>query len=319
MTFKPLLAAKKRKEQSQEEFLDMIAKHLSREPMGATPKIDGIRCTCQETHVPRDLCLPLTRSLKLIPNLHIREQLRTQVTPGIDGELTCGKTFQAVTSGVMTESGKPDFTYYVFDYFDHQLSYQTRLMRMENFYLERPAFVKILTPVIITSIDQLLKLDEEYVQQGAEGTMIRLMSSPYKQGRSTQREGYLIALKRFEDAEAMIIGSYEEMHNDNPQSLNELGYTERSSHKANMSGKGRLGGFYVRNLSDSVEFKVGSGFTASDREFYWAQRDAMIGKIIKYKHQPHGRKDKPRTPIFLGIRDPRDMDAITTPDQGELL
>jgi hypothetical protein len=32
-----------------------------------------------------------------------------------------------------------------------------------------------------------------------------------------------------------------------------------------------------------------------------------MGKVVKYKSQPTGVKDKPRFPVFLGFRDVVDM------------
>jgi hypothetical protein len=29
----------------------------------------------------------------------------------------------------------------------------------------------------------------------------------------------------------------------------------------------------------------------------------VVGKRVKYKHQPHGAKDKPRCPVFIGFRE----------------
>jgi DNA ligase-1 len=137
--------------------------------------------------------------------------------------------------------------------------------------------------------------------------MLRSYEGPYKQGRSTENEGYLVKVKRFEDSEAEILGAFEEMHNDNAKETNELGRTKRSTAQAGLIPSGVLGGFDVRDLKTGVEFSVGSGFTAEMKAEYWQARENLVGSIIKYKHFPSGGKDKPRHPIFLGMRSKEDM------------
>lgn len=59
----------------------------------------------------------------------------------------------------------------------------------------------------------------------------------------------------------------------------------------------------VTDIHSSVNFSVGSGFTMAQRETYWRDAQALIGKIIKYKYFSIGVLNKPRHPIFLGFRD----------------
>jgi DNA ligase-1 len=160
---------------------------------------------------------------------------------------------------------------------------------------------------IITTEKDLLEYEETALDAGHEGVMVRSVDGPYKQGRSTVKEGWLLKLKRFEDSEAEIIGFYERMHNTNEAKTNALGRTERSSAKDGKVGLGVLGGFVVRDLKTGVEFEVGSGLDAEQQKDFWAKRPELLGGILKYKFFPVGIKDKPRHPIFLGFRDKRDM------------
>ena len=77
---------------------------------------------------------------------------------------------------------------------------------------------------------------------------------PYKCGRSTVREGYLLKLKRFADGEAVILGCCEQMHNANAAQQDAFGRTKRSSHKDNKIGKATLG------AKDAPRFPVWLGF-----------------------------------------------------------
>jgi DNA ligase-1 len=67
-----------------------------------------------------------------------------------------------------------------------------------------------------------------------------------------------------------------------------------------------MGALIVRDLKTKVEFNIGTGFTANDRIDWWhwatTQTPASPKPIIKYKFFPVGVKDKPRHPVFLGVR-----------------
>jgi DNA ligase-1 len=50
-----------------------------------------------------------------------------------------------------------------------------------------------------------------------------------------------------------------------------------------------------------VEFEIGTGMDDHTRAVLW--RTPPIGKQVKFKFQPTGIKDKPRFPVYLGIRE----------------
>lgn len=287
-------------------------------PVYATPKIDGIRCLTIKPAIVRGIdqrCDPVTRNLKPIPNLHVRRLLE-QLPVGLDGELVSGTSatgnFNGTSSDIMSEEGWPEFRYIVFDFghqhiFDtgNQIGYLERIKLLESLALSEHCVV--LSPVRINNPDELRAYEEACLQQGYEGAMIRQPSSPYKFGRSTINEQYLLKIKQFEDSEAEVIGFAEKFHNANEPTLNPLGYQERSSHQGNMHPTGVLGALCVRDTKSGVEFQIGTGFTDAERESIWRNREGHLGKLVKYKHQPHGKVDKPRFPVFIGWRDVRDL------------
>lgn len=311
--FRPMLAASQPRDYSSDRFHQAL-----RFPVIATPKLDGIRCITSNHGVPGpgEESVPVCRSLKPVPNDHIRAMI-AKLPPGLDGEiityvdrglfepLTSPKPFNAVQSDVMSFAGKPLFKYHVFDHsiFLHNCVYEARLVDLDR--SELPDFCVKVPSTYIESLSQLLEYEAEQVAAGYEGICFRTPDSPYKHGRSTLREQWLVKLKRFVTEEATIIGVEEEMGNDNPVTLSETGYAERSSHKVNMRGKNRLGALIVKNAQG--EFKVGTGFSADQRTNLWVAQAAIIGKTITFKHQPHGAKDLPRIPVFVGFRDRRDM------------
>lgn len=269
----------------------------------ASPKLDGIRALVVNGKL-------VSRTFKPIPNAHIRNTLSIPELEGLDGELTVGTTFQDSSSGVMSRDGAPDFTYWVFDHVADDLTelFYKRLARAkaiaDNY---RHLNVRFVEHTMVAGIESLTTYEADAVANGYEGVMVRKAGSPYKCGRSSAKEGYLGKIKRFEDGEAEITGFYEMFHNQNPEDKDAFGRTKRSTRAEGMVPADLLGGFIVRDLKDGVNFEVSTGLTQAQRKDYWAQRQSLIGTILKYKHQPAGRLDKPRLPVFLGFRDREDM------------
>lgn len=284
-------------------------KSLIKFPVLATPKLDGIRCLVIDGKA-------VTRKFKDVPNHYIRRKISLECPEGLDGEIVIPTaTFNEISSSVMSEEGKPNFKFYVFDYVsgtDHANLvdglHKPYWKRMEELAaLEVPDFVVKVLPRQIESLSELDALEEKFLNAGYEGVMIRSAHSPYKCNRSTAKEGYLLKIKRFRDAEATIIGFEERMHNENEAKIDELGHTKRSSHKENMVPAGTLGDLLVKDVTSGIEFKIGTGFDDALRAEIWGNKEKYQGKLVKYKHQEAGKKDKPRFPVFLGFRDERDI------------
>lgn len=289
--FKPMLAT--------DAELDKL-----RFPLLASAKLDGIRAVVREGVV-------YSRSNKPIPNKHVQELFSEY--QWLDGELIVGdptsKTvYRDTSSGVMSEEGTPDVSFFVFDHVvDIAASYRSRSLLIEAAIKKYKAKqVEIHQQIEISSIDRLLTFEARVLELGYEGLILRDPNAPYKMGRSTVKEGYLLKLKRFMDSEAVVIGFEERMRNGNIAKTNELGRTARSSHKENKHGRGDLGALVLRT-PDGVEFSCGTGFTDSERGEIWASRDRLLGATAKYKFFPVGVKEAPRHPVFLGWRMKEDM------------
>lgn len=279
-------------------------------PVYFPPKLDGIRCLITEKG-------PLSRMLKEIPNLHIRNTLSHLGLVGLDGELIIGDprdpdVYRNTTSSVMRIKGEPEFTFHVFDDFMAGGTWEERFQSIINedsygHYEGVP--VQLVPHPLILNEAQLEEMEAQYLLEGYEGGMLRSPDGPYKMGRSTAIEGYLLKLKRFEDSECEILGFEELMHNGNVGVRNALGRTERSSHKANMIGLGTLGTLLVRDIYSGVEFRIGNGkgLTAELRQEIWNNKEKYLGSIWNYRFFPGGVKDKPRFPSLWGPRVSIDM------------
>jgi len=275
-------------------------------PVIVSPKLDGIRCLMQGG-------VALSRTLKPIPNKHIQEWANTHcfALQGFDGELIVGNAtsstvYRDTNSFVMSHDKVGPFKYFVFDMWDQSSTPYN--MRLSNITTNAPAITNfvVLNYKVCNNKYEILIFEEQMLELGYEGLIIRNPETEYKYGRCTIKEANAFKLKRFEDAEAVITGFEEEMYNGNNAETNELGRTKRSTAKAGLSGKNTLGAFICKT-DKGIEFKIGSGFDQADRESFWNNQPDLLGQIVKYKHFPIGVKDKPRHPIFLGFRNKIDM------------
>lgn len=297
-------------------------------PVLISPKYDGVRAIVRDGVV-------LSRSLKPIPNPYV--QSRFGHLEGADGELIVGdptakdvynRTVSVVMSGSHDTLEDDSLQFYVFDVvpgtcikshdmdgdvtwepIDAQLGYQYRLQAASDTFCGKGA--TIVPPRWVYGQEEALEAQQSYMEQGYEGAMLRDPNGPYKFGRSTVKEGGLLKMKLFDDAEATIIGFEEMMHNENDHiattaDAEAAGLRKRSTRKSGMVPAGVLGTLLCRT-AEGVEFGIGSGFTALDREGFWHNRHNLIGKLVKYRFQPAGVKEKPRFPTFLGLRHPEDL------------
>jgi len=272
-------------------------------PVLATPKLDGIRCLKIGGQA-------LTRSFKPISNQFVRQWLEANLPDGVDGELTLrGGTFSQTTSAIGGRGGRPDFVFHIFDQVagGTERPYAERMNDLAA--LPESEHVEKVMPVRIANARELGAYEEECLSAGYEGVMVRDPAGPYKCGRSTEREGWLLKIKRFEDAEAIVLDTYEGMTNQNEAEQDAFGRTKRSMAQAGMMGRGELGGFVVRSLETGVEFRLGYNHVVGgiDRLSLWLKRDSLVGKLVKFKHQPSGAKEAPRFPKFIGWREAWDM------------
>ena len=278
-------------------------------PMLASPKIDGIRALVVNGQL-------VSRTLKPIPNRYTQSLFGRPELEGLDGELVVGEPWdrnlmQQTTSGVMSFGGMPKVSYFVFDKWDAVGVFNWRTsVASTKAYLQKKHFQ---TPIEYVD-HSLLENESEFItyegwclEKGYEGVMLRDPLGKYKQNRSTLRERTLLKVKRFHDAEAIIVSYSPLMRNENAAQLDERGYTKRSTHQDNKIPDSLLGSLCVRDCETGITFDIGTGFTEAQRQSLWDDKSNLLGRIIKYKSFAVGVKDKPRFPIFLGFRSPLDM------------
>lgn len=277
-------------------------------PLIAQPKIDGVRGLTIQGRL-------VGRSLKTHANLFTTALFSKPEYNWLDGELT---TFDItspaccrITTGDINRIvGVPNVVWYVFDDIRPEcleLPYLQRLaalkMRIQNL-----PHVEVIESRFIKSLEELLAYDDENLDRGYEGTILRRPDGLYKQGRSTVRSAELLRIKRFVEEEAVVLELEEGEINGNEARTNELGRTERSTHKANMIPNGQLGTMVCRDVKTGEIIRVAAGcMPHGDRKYYFKHPEDLLSKTIKYKFFPKGMKDKPRFPTFQTIRAESDI------------
>ena len=271
-------------------------------PIYASTKLDGVRAIVDNGVV-------YSRTGKPIPNKEVQKRFSNY--HGLDGELIVGNptdknVYKHTVSGVMTKESTPNVIFNVFDIWDSKENYYSR--DKELFQYNNIPYINIVNQHLITNMKELEEYELKVLSLGYEGVMIRKPDTLYKHGRSTVKGGELLKLKRFSDSEGIIKYCLPLMHNNNEATIDELGYTSRSTCKDNKIADEMLGSFVVEDLKNpNMIFNIGSGFTKQERIDFWNKREELTGKIVTYKYFTVGMQNLPRFPIFKGFRDRIDI------------
>ncbi len=339
---RPMLAAKYKPEAT--------AQHLAWDRFGLMqPKIDGMRVLFDEG-------VARSRSWTAWTNRYLQDFAKdwADTIQGWDCEMIPGLVydptiFREAMSGCRAEDGASEFTLYLFDNFDPSwagLNYIARLIacakdlglapknledvikltsadvtwsvhgtgRSTNYHVQ----VVLCPTKIVKSLEEIDYEEARLISLGWEGAILRRPSQGYKWNRATTNQGQLTKLKRFEDAEAIIVGYEHAYENANELTTSQLGYAKRSSHQENLRPKDYLGSLRVRlcepgtssPCTPTIEFSIGvmRGYSQDDRRRLLQDGDKLLGQIVKFSHQGYGGGyDKPRTPVLLGFRNPLDI------------
>lgn len=271
-------------------------------PVLATIKKDGIRAVRLLYNGQESL---LSRTLKQIPNVSLRND--ALVLPrGFDMELwSRSLTYDQVESIVMSRQHKDSdrIEFHVLDWVGVEGGYYERIIKARGWLCDY-AVAECELPVTCFDANGLMNFFLLSEERGHEGICFRTPDSPYKQGRSTLREQYLVKLCRYLRMEVTIQGFEEQMENCNAEERNAVGLMDRSSSKANLYGKNTLGALHCIDAKNrAVRVGTGVGLTDVLRKHIWDNQHKYMNKTITIKYKPHGEKDLPRSPIFVGFRD----------------
>ena len=275
--------------------------HL-RYPLLVSPKLNGVRGYVRNGDV-------LSTSNKLLPNVNLQDKFRT--AEHLDGEFIVGdpcdtkRSLNRTTSVVMAD-GKPidQLKFYAFD---HVKNTDWRFIdRIELLQETKHPGVIIIRHELVQNEKELLAKEIEYLSRGYEGLITRDPHAPYKFGKSTAKQAWMGKMKRFKDDEAVIIGFVEGQKNNNVKVVSETGRSKRSSAKAGKEAKGTLGSL-VCLWKNGQTFNIGTGFTDDEKAYIWTNQAEYLNQLAKFKFFELGSGDVPVLPVWLGLRDRRDL------------
>lgn len=261
-------------------------------PLFASPKYDGIRALSIGQQ-------PVSRHAKLLPNRDLQYAFKHM--PPLDGEVLVPGDFNKVQSAIMSQNTcvADKFSYFIFDTTEldwHAKRFDARLTRVEELAKNAPPQVHIAPLRLCNSPAEVIAFYEEVLAYDHpwdyDGLILRSPSAPYKYGRSTLKQEWMLKMKPWDDAEGVIVGFEELLRN----------LDTSCKRKENMVPGGMLGKFIVK--WNGQEFGVGGGknLTVERRIHYWNNRAMYIGKKLTFKHLGLSEYGVPRHPNYKGIR-----------------
>ena len=276
------------------------------------PKIDGVRGIRILPHFTG-------RTLKPFANWWLTDTLSNPALHGLDGELANGPVTSSslcrdTTSYCNSHAQKTSSVipaWYIFDYITPEaahLPYHSRwelaqkLVQKLTKDTDAFYFLKLVPhATICNTLEEVEACHQDFISQGFEGTVGRDFFMPHKNGRATTRENGFWRIKDFVSDEGVIIGYEEGQTNLNPAIINELGYTERSSHQDNKIPNGMVGNLKIWYKGREETISTGS-MTHAERTLYFNDPSLILNKICTFTHMPYGAKDKLRFAQFANFR-----------------
>lgn len=287
---KPLLAA----------TLDDEDIHKLNYPILGQIKYDGVFGWCRDG-------IMYSRSLKPIRNQALQNRIKTfgGLLNGFVGELIVeGKKLHEITSILNSEDkDAKDVTWKIFDKYNSIIPYARRHEVWPHRIIGQDGklFAEKVASTVLNNPEEVFAfIDKIVCQDKHEGIILRNLNSTHKNGRSTVKEELLLRWKLFEEEEATIIEISPLKSNTNPATINELGHTERSSHKEGKEEQELLGSITVETRDKKI-FKIGTGFSANQRKDFWNTN--IIGKKVLFKHHATKIKIALRSCVFLKMID----------------
>lgn len=236
--------------------------------MFGQPKLKGERCRVEWFHDEPVLLSSYQNEFKFLD--HIKDALRSNFKYSQiphDGELyvhgwSFNKIHSAASRKVNPNPDTPKLEFHIFDY----QSAESQWQRIHNLgkserggLLESPL---VYVPYTVVTPDDWLEQANIYTSEGYEGIILRSAIASYEKKRSL----YMLKFKPTEEDDYKILAIKE--------AVSKEGYL-----------KEMVGSFLVAG-DDEVVFPVGAGkLTHPKRVMYWKNREDIIGKMLKVKHE----------------------------------
>ena len=286
-------------------------------PIMASPKVDGLRALWTADGLR-------SRTLRPFPNeelMHV-SRLLAPTLHGLDGELVVGpeagpRVLRDSYSGAMSREGRPDWKFLAFDRWDapHEefhVRHRAVLHLHERLHqggraAKRPELLRhlrVLPHVVCRSAEDVLRLEATWLAAGYEGAMLRTIDGPYKYGRVTRRQGWILKLKRFVEGEMLVESLEAALANDNEVEVLPDGSRRRGRSAAGRSRETDLLGALVGRdvLTGEPVRATAARMTHDERRAALRDPTSLVGRIGTYRRFPSGT-DAARFPVWVSLRD----------------
>ena len=251
-----------------------------------------------------------TRQMKPIGNRWLIEDLSKRLGNcpiSLEGEIQVNHNKED-TSGFLSAHYRPgEYIFWVFDTPIPGISYEERheILEIAVQTIDDPR-VQFVDYSIVINEKELLEIHVKYAaDKSLDGSIIRDLTTLYKQGRSTNTVQECLKLKDFDDDEAIIVGFTERLHNSNEAKLDERGYTTRSSAQEGLIPTGIMAAYEVD--WNGLRFQVTVTGDLESRKERWNTKDLLLGKLVNFSYQGTYNSGIPKFPTEISIRDASDL------------
>lgn len=199
--FEPMLAFEREK---YEKLLFTVPTYVSK-------KLDGKRCILQNGKLTTRNGKPIVSCPHIaIDYYHLDGELyQHDLKDDFNKIMSLTNKTKPTDEDLIESANKVE--YWVYDYPAIDGVFSTRYLRLCHDFAQAkfPSYFKLVEAYRVYSIKDIEKYHEEFLEQGYEGTMIRLDLGPYENKRSKQ----LLKYKNFKDAEFLILDVEEGLGN----------------------------------------------------------------------------------------------------------
>jgi len=275
-------------------------------PVQATPKLDGVAGENLRDGLTARTGRPFTNSN--ITDLFSHPALRGFCGEFTVGSLTDGATRRRTNSLLNSLRSNRVGELPVWNVFDYVTEQTVRMGAKDRYGICQeklaslpPELKRYVVPLpmmkVCHNLEEVLEFHEMVTGLGYEGTMLKWVNAPHKNGRATVSKAELLRIKDEETDEALVLEVIEAEENRNALEYDHLGHAKRSSHQENKVGKGMVGSF--KCLWQGKELYVSAGeLDHADRREIWETK-SWVGRTITFKFMRYGMKDLPCFPRFV--------------------
>jgi hypothetical protein len=150
--------------------------------------------------------------------------------------------------------------------------------------------IKLIPRKELVTMEEAKAIFEDYVIRGFEGCILKDMDAPWK---AVDKPSHCVKMKKQDPADLLVVDLYE------------------GTGKAS----GKLGGIKLESGDGEIKTDCGSGFSDEQREYFWLNKNEILGKIVEIEYEKVSENSKTKQksvtfPIFKKLRfDKLDADS----------